>query len=82
VRTFRPCLLILDVLMPQLDGIGVCRRLKANAETLGIKILGIAGFPGNIPTLIEAGADACVAKPLDFGLVGQEIERLLASIEA
>ncbi len=82
VGTFRPSLLILDVLMPRLDGIRVCRHLKANSETRGIKILGITGFPDNIPPLMEAGADACVTKPLDFALVRQELERLLPSIEA
>lgn len=57
-------------------------HLKANSETRGIKILGITGFPDNIPPLMEAGADACLTKPLDFALVRQELERLLPSIEA
>src|SRR5436309_599565 len=34
---FRPSLLILDVFMPHLDGIAVCRRLKVNPETQAIK---------------------------------------------
>ncbi len=74
-----PDLLILDVVMPLLDGIEVCRRLKANPQTRAIRILGVTGFPDMIPALMEAGADACLTKPLDPGLVTQEVERLLAT---
>jgi len=82
VGAFKPSLLILDVVMPRLDGVEVCRRLKANPETRTIKILGITGYPGAIPGLLEAGADACLAKPLDLLEVKQGLDRLLASIEA
>lgn len=79
VGAFQPTLLILDVAMPRLDGIEVCRRLKATPETRAIKILGITGYPHTIPGLLEAGADACLTKPLDFQQVERELERLLAS---
>jgi excisionase family DNA binding protein len=82
VGTFQPSLLILDVLMPRLDGVEVCRRLKAQPETQAIKILGITGYPHMIPALMAAGADACLPKPLDFQLVQQELQRLLATLEA
>lgn len=79
VGAFQPTLLILDVAMPRLDGIEVCRRLKETPETRAIKILGITGYPHTIPGLLEAGADACLTKPLDFQQVERELERLLAS---
>ncbi|MBI3457962.1 MAG: response regulator [Candidatus Rokubacteria bacterium] len=82
VGLFRPSLLILDVHMPQLDGIKVCRRLKGEPETRAIKILGITGYPEAIPPLMEAGADGCLAKPLDFGQFRQQLDRLLPSEEA
>ena len=81
VGMFRPSLLILDVLMPHLDGIEVCRRLKANPATRTIKILGITGYPPLIPALLEAGADACLPKPLQFRHARHEVEYLLASLE-
>jgi two-component system, OmpR family, response regulator VicR len=81
VGMFRPSLLILDVFMPLLDGIAVCRRLKANPDTRTIKILGITGYPHLIPALLEAGADACLPKPLQFSHVQHELESLLASLE-
>lgn len=82
VGTFKPSVLILDVLMPRIDGVEVCRRLKANPATRSVKILGITGHPEAIPQLLAAGADACLEKPLDFGRLREELERLLASLDA
>jgi excisionase family DNA binding protein len=81
VGAFQPSLLILDVLMPRLDGIAVCRLLHANPLTQGIRILGITGYPDMIPALMAAGADACLTKPLDLLLVQQELQRLLVALE-
>ncbi len=78
VGAFKPSVLILDVVMPRLDGVEVCRRLKASPETRTIKILGMTGYPGMIPALLEAGADAGLTKPLDLRNVQQTLERLLA----
>jgi CheY-like chemotaxis protein len=77
VGAFRPTILILDVLMPGLDGIEVCRRLKADNRGQAIKILGITAHPAAIPALIEAGADLCLAKPIDLVSLEQAIDRLL-----
>ncbi|MBI2553806.1 MAG: response regulator [Candidatus Rokubacteria bacterium] len=65
--------------MPRLDGIEVCRRLKANPETRAIKILGVTGDSSSIPALAEAGVDACLTKPMSLDEVQQELERLLPS---
>lgn len=81
VGLFRPHLLILDVLMPQLDGIRVCRRLKAEPETRAIRILGITGHPESIPALMAAGAEACLAKPLELVALRQQLDRLLPAGE-
>lgn len=77
VGAFKPSVLILDVVMPRLDGIEVCRRLKAGPETRAVRILGITGYPDTIPALLEAGADTCLTKPLDLGRVREELARLL-----
>ena len=81
VGTFQPSLLILDALMPRLDGVEVCRRLKAAPDTCAMRILGITGHPDMVCALMEAGADACLTKPLDLRLVQKELQRLLASLE-
>jgi two-component system, OmpR family, response regulator VicR len=81
VGMFRPSLLILDVSIPLLDGIAVCHRLKANPDTRTIKILGITGYPHLIPALLEAGADACLAKPFQLQHVQHQLEYVLALLE-
>jgi CheY-like chemotaxis protein len=81
VGTFQPSLLILDAVMPRLDGVEVCRRLKAAPATRAMRILGITGYSNMVPALLEAGADACLVKPLAFQLVQEELQRLMASLE-
>jgi excisionase family DNA binding protein len=78
VGTFRPALIILDVVLAGLDGIEACRCLRRLPETREVRILGVTGHPSMVPVLLGAGADACVTKPLDLHLVCQEIERLLS----
>lgn len=82
VGSFKPALLVLDVRMPRLDGIEVCRHLRANPDTRGIKILGLTGYPYAIPALLAAGADACLAKPFALDQLQRELDRLLAPAEA
>lgn len=77
VGSFKPTVLVLDVLMPALNGIEVCRRLRASAETAEIRILGITGQPALIPELLAAGADACLAKPWRLEELRGELDRLL-----
>jgi two-component system alkaline phosphatase synthesis response regulator PhoP len=77
VGGFKPSLLILDVVIPKLDGIEVCRRLKANPETRAMKILGVTAYPHRIPELLEAGADAALTKPVELRQLTQELDRLL-----
>lgn len=78
VGSFRPAVLVLDALMPRLDGVEVCRRLKANPETRSVKILGVTGYPEMVPALLAAGADACLTKPLSLRQIQRELERLVA----
>lgn len=71
-------LVILDVMMPGLDGIEVCRRLKADAKTGGelpILMLTARDDVGDRVTGLEAGADDYLVKPFAF-------EELLARIRA
>lgn len=79
VGTFKPTFLILDVVMPRLDGLEVCRRLKAQPETRDIKILAVTGHLGMAESVLAAGAEACVTKPFDFDLLSRELERFLGS---
>jgi excisionase family DNA binding protein len=79
IGTFRPDLIILDIMMPHMDGIEVCKRIKANPETEAIKVLAITGHPeqGNIDRAYRCGADLCLMKPLQIEHLRREVARLL-----
>jgi len=79
VGTFRPALIILDVVLAGLDGIEACRCLRRMPETREVRVLGVTGHPSMIPVLLGAGADACVTKPLDLDVVCREITRLTSA---
>jgi CheY-like chemotaxis protein len=70
-----PDVMIMDVLMPGVDGIEVCRRIRRDERYRYLRILAISGLPG--PGLSaearEAGVEAFLAKPLDL----KEMVRLL-----
>ncbi len=82
IGTFRPDLIILDVMMPQMDGIEVCKRIKANPDTETIKVLAITGHPeeGNIDKAYRNGADLCLIKPLQMDHLRREVSRLLDQV--
>ena len=81
VGTFRPSLLILDVVMPKLDGVEVCRRLRANPGTRHIKIVAITGRTDLVKEVLAAGADACLTKPFNFDRMDKELERFLPAAD-
>jgi DNA-binding response OmpR family regulator/two-component sensor histidine kinase len=64
-RSEPPDLILLDVMLPRLDGLEVCRRLKSDPATSGIMIILVTGR-GSIDNRVEgfeAGADDYVPKP-------------------
>lgn len=65
VESFKPDIVLLDLMMPGLDGFEVCKRLKAEPSTLAIRIIAMTGFYSqeNIDRIIQAGAEICLAKP-------------------
>lgn len=67
VGSFHPQVVVLDVFMPGVDGLEVCRRLKKRPETRDIEIVAVTG--DLTPTIErkarEAGAAHVFAKPVD-----------------
>ncbi|MGH9683374.1 MAG: response regulator [Candidatus Acidiferrales bacterium] len=65
---FRPDLILLDIVMPGLNGFEVCRQIKAMPETRLTPIVLITGLSqtGDRIEGINAGADDFLSKPLDF----------------
>lgn len=63
-----PDLLLLDVMMPELDGFSVCRRIKNNPLTAAIPVLMVTALADRDARVqgIESGADDFLTKPLDI----------------
>ena len=61
----KPDLMVLDLMLPGLDGLAVCRRLKANSDTSNIAVLMLTARTedSDIVTGLEAGAEDYVTKP-------------------
>jgi excisionase family DNA binding protein len=67
VGSFHPHFIVLDIFMPEIDGLEVCRRLKKRNETRDVQVVVVSG--GLTPALerkaLEAGAVRCLPKPID-----------------
>jgi len=76
----KPDLVILDVRAENLDGTEVCKRIKLDPGTEGIKIVALTGDgePGHGDQAYRIGADLCMAKP-HLENLRKEVSRLLES---
>ncbi|MFA7255328.1 MAG: response regulator [Candidatus Omnitrophota bacterium] len=75
----KPDLILVDVIMPGVDGFEVCRRLRKNPVTKDIPIISTtaAGADDVEHQCLTAGADDCVRKPYDSQDLLMKIKRLL-----
>ena len=80
-RTEKPDLIILDVMMPKLDGFKVARLLKFDVRYRHIPIIMLTARAGTTDRdiSINSGADAYLVKPLDLVSLLTKIKELLAS---
>ena len=77
----RPDLLLLDYMLPDINGNVVCRRLKENPETSDIQIVIVSGAVDRmeIDSLLSEGAAAFIQKPFDPAELLQRVNRFLAA---
>ncbi len=76
-RELRPKILVTEILVPKLDGLSLCRNLKADPGTSGIVVLLFSHLHAE-DRAREAGADAFLVKPLNEQLLIQTVEKLIA----
>ena len=79
VRTFRPDLILLDVMMPRLSGFEVCRQLKDDPETSRIMILMVTALNelGDIERAVQAKTDDFLSKPVNKIELLKRVENML-----
>lgn len=80
-REYPPNLVILDVMMPGLDGLEVCRRLRAADPNLPIILLTAKDGVNDQVMGLETGADDYVVKPFTFEVLLARLRALLRRVE-
>lgn len=77
----RPDIVLLDMRMPVLDGLGVLRILRSHAPTegVGVILMSAGSLDELLPRLASDERVRCLEKPLDFGELEAAISDLLAA---
>ena len=79
VKHFNPDLMILDIMMPDIKGYEVCKRIKSSEDTRHIKIIVLSAYldEEKFQQMKENGADVCFSKPLPLPKLKNEVAKLL-----
>ena len=64
---FMPAIIILDIALPGINGMEVCKNLKQNSKTTNIKVIAISGdLRHSEKVILDAGAEIYFTKPVNF----------------
>ena len=77
--TYRPDLLILDILMPEMDGAEVCRSIRKEPNLAGMKVLIITGYPSEpkLKDVVQMGFSNIIVKPFDLQTFIDKVDDIL-----
>lgn len=83
-RSFEPDLILLDLMLPVLDGLEVCRQLRADAKTQAIRVLMLTARSEEVDEIVgfNMGADDYVSKPFKVKPLIHRIKALLRRTNA
>ncbi|MCL4211455.1 MAG: response regulator transcription factor [Phycisphaerales bacterium] len=84
VKRREPALVILDLMLPDIDGLEICRRLKWNEDTRSIPILIVSakGEESDIVTGLELGADDYITKPFSPKVLMARVKNIVRRTRA
>jgi DNA-binding response OmpR family regulator len=79
VKSLRPNLVVLDVMLPVIDGREVTRRIRADARTAGIPVLLVSAsvHEDEVQEGLDAGADDYLPKPFTADVLRERVQALL-----
>ena len=82
--TSAPAVVVLDWLLPGMDGLEAMAALRADARTAGIPVRKMTGrtHPSEVEQAMAHGAIGCLSKPFNVVTLGDEVGRLVASWHA
>ena len=83
-RTEAPCLILMDVTLPVLDGLAATRELKSVPELKGIPIIALTAHAGpeDRDRAREAGCDDYDTKPIEFPRLIGKVDALLGTADS
>ncbi len=73
-----PDLIILDIMMPGIDGIEACRRIRANAATSQTPVLMFSALSEEAEAARDAGADGLLPKPFNLPTLAEAVKTFFA----
>lgn len=84
LRERRPDLILMDIQLPEVDGLEGTRRVKGRAETRDIPIIAVTSYAmrGDDTKALAAGCEAYITKPIDKRLFLETVEKILATAAA
>jgi len=79
VKTEKPDLIVLDIMMPKLDGYEVCKNIKSSASTQHIPVILLSAKGRNVDQKLgfDVGADDYITKPFSPRKLVERINQLL-----
>ena len=79
VNSFKPDVILLDVMMPKLSGFEVCEQIKSNPETQHIMVLMVTALNelGDIERAVRAGTNDFLSKPINKIALVKRVENML-----
>ncbi len=79
VGVFKPDLILLDVMMPKMNGFEVCRQLKSDPKSSKIMILMVTALSelGDIERAVAAGTDDFLSKPINKIELNKRVANML-----
>ncbi len=79
VSHFKPDIVILDIMMPDIKGYEVCKKIKESPETKDTKIIVLSAYldEEKFKQMKDNGADVCFSKPLPLPQLKEEVARIL-----
>lgn len=83
LHTFKPDVVMLDLMMVGMNGFSICHRIKSTPATANISVIAMTGAltDDNVNRIVALGAETCFGKPLDFTLLEKTIAQLVEQIK-